>query len=94
MNKAKRYVDIIIQDETEKISREVPTLHGDDKIERLYEFYDGAVVKYEWQNFPTDINQERYNHRFTLIQLPLPNPEGLEIGVIKTIDYPSHNVSR
>ena len=87
MKNAEEYADIIIRDDREKISSETPTDYTDEKIEKLYEFSDGAVVKYEWQNAPT--KNETYNHRFTLLAPPSPNPNKLKKGIIKSIDYTS-----
>ena len=63
---------------------------ADDKIERIYEFADCAVVKYEWQSTPDGRTSatEEFNHRFTLINLPTPNPNGFKKGIIKQINYP------
>ena len=91
MKKTLEYAEIIINDEREKIVSETPTIYEDDKIERIYEFADGAVVKYEWQNTPdgrTSATGE-FNHRFTLINLPSPNPQHFKKGIIKQIDYPN-----
>lgn len=87
MKKAEEYADIILRDEREKIVGETPTVYETNRIERLYEFADGAVVKYEWQDFPADGSNEKYNHRFTLITPPKPNPSKIKTGIIKTIDY-------
>ena len=86
-NPAQKYADIILRDEREKIARETPTVYETDKIERIYEFHDGAVVRYEWQSFPDKNSKEKYNHRFTLLTVPSPNPHKLKSGIIKTIDY-------
>lgn len=91
MKKAEEYVEIILNDEREKIARETPTVYETRKIERLFEFLDGAVVKYEWQDFPDENSAEKYNHRFTLVTLPKPNPSKLKTGVIKTIEYTSNS---
>jgi hypothetical protein len=85
MKTAEEYADIIIRDEREKIVAETPTVYEDDKIERIYRFADGAVVKYEWQDAP---RAEAFNHRFTLIELPAPNPHKFRTGVVKVINYP------
>ncbi|MEO6589000.1 MAG: hypothetical protein ABIP06_06705 [Pyrinomonadaceae bacterium] len=87
MKKAEEYADIILRDEREKIVNETPTVYEPENIERIYEFADGAVVRYEWQDFPPDDSKEKYNHRFTLITPPKPNPHKLKIGVIKVINY-------
>lgn len=80
---AKKYVQIIMQDETERIVRETPVVYESDRIEREYEFEDGAIVKYEWQ----DSSLGGFNHRFSLVRPPKPNPGKLSAGVIHTIDY-------
>ncbi len=80
---AEKYVGIIMRDETDEIVSETPTVYENARIERVYEFSDGAIVKYEWQ----DVSIRDFNHRFTLIEAPKKNPGKLEPGVIKTIDY-------
>lgn len=90
MKTSEEYADIIMRDEVEKIVKETPTVYTDDKIERVYEFADGAVVKYEWQS-TTDGRtsaEERYNHQFSLISLPDSNPNKFKKGIIKVINYP------
>ena len=91
MKNAEEYADIILRDERDKIARETPTVYETNKIERLYEFRDGAVVKYEWQATPGGRISPtgEYNHRFTLLELPVPNPQNFKKGIIKQIDYPS-----
>lgn len=89
MKKAEEYAEIILRDEREKIVKETPTIYETNRIERLYEFADGAVVKYEWQDFPVEKSRGKYNHRFTLVTPPKPNPSKLKAGIIKTIDYSS-----
>ncbi len=81
--KAEKYAAIIMRDETDDILSETPTVYENARIERVYEFTDGAVVKYEWQ----DASLRQFNHRFTLVKPPSLNPEKLKAGVIKTIDY-------
>ena len=81
--KAEEYAAIIMRDETDEIVSETPTVYENARIERVYEFTDGAVVKYEWQ----DVSLRQFNHRFTLVKPPLLNPENLTGGVIKTINY-------
>ncbi len=90
MKKAEEYADIIMHDEREKIVSETPTVYETDKIERVYEFADGAIVKYEWQNTPDGRTSTSgdFNHRFTLTALPNPNPNGFKKGIIKVINYP------
>ncbi len=81
--KAEKYVGIIMRDEIDQIASETPTIYENARIERVYEFTDGAVVKYEWQ----DQSLQQFNHRFTLVSPPSPNPEKLSAGIIRTIDY-------
>ena len=90
MKNAEEYAEIIIRDEREKIVSETPTVYEHDRIERVYEFADGAVVKYEWQRTPDGLTSPdgAFNHRFTLITLPEPNPNKFKKGVIRQIDYP------
>ena len=90
MNKVTEYAEIIMRDEREKIVTETPTIYEDERIERIYEFADCAVVKYEWQSTPDGRTSatEEFNHRFTLINLPTPNPNGFKKGIIKEINYP------
>ena len=92
MKNAEQYADIIMRDEREKIVSETPTVYEDDRIERVYEFEDGAVVKYEWQSAADGGRTSpdgKYNHRFTLEKPPSSNPGKLKKGIIKVINYPS-----
>jgi hypothetical protein len=84
---AEKYADIILNDERENIAAETPTVFTDDKIERVYEFADGAVVRYEWQSFSNQTAAEKYNHRFTLINPPKNDANSLKKGIIKIINY-------
>jgi hypothetical protein len=77
------YVNIITRDETEKIASERPVMYENDRLERLYEFHDGAVVRYEWQ----EASLGGFNHRFSLVTPPDPNPNNLTTGVITEIGY-------
>lgn len=90
MKTAAGYADIIMNDETDKIVSETPTFFDDSRIERVYEFADGAVVKYEWQSTPDGRTSPdgKYNHRFTLVTAPSKNPNKFEPGVIFVINYP------
>ena len=90
MKNAAEYANIIIRDEREKIFNETPTVYTADKIERVYEFADGAIVKYEWQSAPDGRTSatERYNHQWSLTTLPAPNPQKFKKGIIKVINYP------
>ena len=91
MKNAEDYAEIIMRDEREKIVSETPTVYETERIERIYEFADGAVVKYEWQSTPDGRTSATgaYNHRFTLVTLPEPNPRKFKKGVIRQIDYPT-----
>ena len=90
LNTAESYANIILADERAKIVSETPTIYEDDLIERIYEFADGAIVKYEWQSLPReDSSTEKYNHRFTLLSPPAPNPNKYKKEIIKQINYPS-----
>ncbi len=83
------YVTSIIEDIQTRFVKEETTKFTDSKIERDYTFEDGAVVKYEWQDAPRSGSSGKYNHRFSLITLPKPNPHKLKKGVIKEINYPA-----
>jgi len=90
MKSAEEYAAIIMNDEREKIVKETPIVYNADQIERIYEFADGAMVKYEWQSTPDGRTSadERFNHRFSLIKTPKPNPHKLKEGIIKQTNYP------
>lgn len=90
MKNAEEYAEIIINDERAKIVSETPTIYETHRIERVYEFHDGAVVKYEWQEAPSGRTSkaEIFNHRFTLMETPSQNPNKFQKGVIKVIKYP------
>jgi hypothetical protein len=81
------YVNSIVQDIQNHFVREETLQHSSVRIERIYEFEDGAVIKYEWQDAPNPKTSETYNHRFTLVNPPNPNPHKLKNGVIKVIEY-------
>jgi hypothetical protein len=87
MKKAGDYVESILRDETEKIISEIPTVFETHKIERIYTFQDGAIIKYEWQSEENSKKDEKYNHRFTLTTLPAENPNSLELGIVKVVLY-------
>ena len=80
---AEEYVRAIMLDETAKWIRETPIVYENARIEREYEFQDGAIIRYEWQ----DVSEGDFNHRFTLVKAPNPNPNVLVEGLITTIDY-------
>lgn len=81
------YVNIIISDVFEEIAGDETIAYSNEKIERRYYFHDGAVVKYEWRNFPVGNEAESFNHRFTLETPPSPNPHKFKTGIIKTISF-------
>jgi hypothetical protein len=85
------YVEIITQDLRDQIVTETPTVYEDYYIERVYEFADGAIVSYEWRDFPTEktSEDEKFNHRFSLKKLPTANKNKFTLGVIKSIPYKS-----
>jgi hypothetical protein len=90
MRTAEEYAEIIIRDTREKIKNEMTTFYTEEKIERVYEFHDGAIVKYEWQSVTAygKPYEENFNHRFSLITLPVPNPHNFKKGLIKVINSP------
>ena len=91
MKNAEKYVDIIMRDDLPMIAAEQTIVYEETRIERLYKFHDGAIVRYEWQGVADSrsVTGEVYNHRFSLVEPPVPNPQGLERGMIKTINYPT-----
>ena len=87
-NQTDVYVTSIIEDLRERFVSDETIISTDKKIERVYNFDDGAVIKYEWQNASAaNSSKENYNHRFTLEKMPSPNPLNLKKGVIRTIEY-------
>lgn len=92
MKKAEDYATAIMEDDISKIVNETPTVYEDEFIERVYEFEDGAVVKYEWQGLGAlrTVKGEVFNHKFTLVELPKPNLNNFEKGVIRLINYPQN----
>lgn len=90
MNNTEEYAETIMCDELSKIAAEKTLVYETHRIERVYEFYDGAIVKYEWQESPSGRTSkaELFNHRFTLVEIPSPNPNKFQKGVIKVINYP------
>ena len=84
---AEKYVEIIMRDEMSMIAAEQTTVYEAARIERLYKFHDGAIMRYEWQD--SSIVGDRFNHRFSLVEPPTPNPAGLERGIVKVIDHPT-----
>ena len=83
MENAGIYADQIMLDQLDGIATERPTIYEDDRIERVYAFKDGAIVKYEWRAW----DEDQFNHRFTLVKTPDDNPHRLKQGIIKTINY-------
>lgn len=81
------YVTSIVEDIQTRFAREETTNYSEGYIEREYTFEDGAVVKYEWQDGPRS-GSGKFNHRFTLVKPPKPNPHKLKSGVIREINYP------
>jgi hypothetical protein len=83
------YVTSLIEDIQTRFTKEetIKFIEG-KQIEREYTFEDGAVIKYEWQDAPRSGSADKFNHRFTLITPPKPNPHKLKKGVIKEINYP------
>ncbi|HMS39688.1 MAG TPA: hypothetical protein PKE69_05635 [Pyrinomonadaceae bacterium] len=90
MQTAPKKANIFTRDERKKKKNKTPTIYTADKIERIYEFHDGAILKYEWQSAPDGRTsaEERYNHQFSLINLPVPNPNKFKKGIVKVINYP------
>lgn len=85
---AEEYVREIIEDIPNRIVKEEPEEYTDSKITRVYEFEDGAVVRYEWQDVSAvSKSSEHFNHRFTLLKPPSPNPHKLRKSVVKVINY-------
>lgn len=91
MKKTKEYADIIMRDDLSMIAAEQTIVYESDRIERLYKFHDGAIVRYEWQGIGENrtVTGEVFNHRFSLVEPPEPNPHGFKRGVITTVNYPS-----
>ncbi len=83
----KMYVTSIIEDIQTRFVNEKTLKYSERRIERVYEFEDGAEVKYEWQSAPGKAADQDYNHRFSLVKPPMPNPEKLKNGVIKVIEF-------
>ena len=81
------YVTSIVEDIQTRFVNEETLKYSETEIERLYEFEDGATVKYEWQCGPGKAADEKYNHRFTLATPPKPNPNKLKKGIIRTIGF-------
>ncbi|MFV0388895.1 MAG: hypothetical protein ACK5NT_09070 [Pyrinomonadaceae bacterium] len=82
----KMYINSIIEDVQTRFVSEETTFFSENRIERMYEFADGAIVKYEWQS-PFESGADGFNHKFTLSTPPKPNPEKLKVGVLRVITY-------
>lgn len=80
------YANSIIEDVRSRFTHEETTKFTDDEIERIYEFEDGAVVKYEWRKGGRG-RGGGFNHRFTMVKPPKPNPNKLKKGVIREIGF-------
>ncbi|MEZ5426094.1 MAG: hypothetical protein R2747_07515 [Pyrinomonadaceae bacterium] len=87
---AEEYAQLIIEDNLNRIVFDETITHQENYIQINYKFDDGAVVCYEWQDFPFSQTPktEIFNHKFTLVTPPSPNPENFQPGVIKIIDFP------
>ena len=85
---ANYYVTSIVQDIQTRFVGEKTTKYSLSQIERIYDFDDGAVVKYEWQDSSVVKSMDEYNHRFSLTKPPKPNPHKLSKGIIKVISFP------
>jgi hypothetical protein len=82
------YAEIIMLDKRDRIVNERPTVYTDDRIERVYELDDGAIVLYQWQSpVAARAGAEAFNHRFTLTRPPTDNPAKLKNEIIKIINY-------
>lgn len=86
-NHANSYVNAIMHDERNSFIREEAKFYSESKIVREFEFADGAVIEYEWQGLENLNPQDPFNHRFTLIKTPSPNPNNLKLGIIKQVNY-------
>lgn len=91
MNNLSEYAETIMRDDLSLIAAEQTIVYEEDRIERLYKFHDGAIVRYEWQGIGDSrtVSGDVFNHRFSLVEPPSPNPRGFECGLIRTINYPS-----
>ena len=87
LNHTDYYTNSIIDDVRTRFVSEETTKYTGSEIVRIYEFDDGAVVKYEWREAPRGEVSDSFNHRFTIVKPPRPNPHKLKKGVIKVIDH-------
>ncbi len=81
------YVNSIIEDVQSRFVSERTIEYSESKIVREYEFEDSAIVRYSWQSAPGKKADEKFNHLFTLVTPPKPNPNKLQKGIIRVIDY-------
>ncbi len=88
-NTTNYYVNAIIKDIQNAFVREETIIFSESNIERIYEFEDGAIIRYEWQSETQAAMNEEFNHRFSMIKLPSPNTDNFQNGIIKTISYGS-----
>ncbi len=86
MKNAEEYVAIIMRDDLSMIAAEQTIVYEAARIERLYKFHDGAIMRYEWQD--SSIVGDSFNHRFSLVEPPSPNPGNLERGIVRVIGHP------
>jgi len=82
------YANSIIEDVRTRFTHEETTKYTDKEIERIYEFDDGAVVKYEWRAPEGRAGSGGFNHRFSIVKPPKPNPHKIKVGVIREIGFP------
>lgn len=82
------YANSIIEDVRSRFVNEETTKYTEHEIERVYEFDDGCVVKYEWRSREKSGKSSGFNHRFSIIKAPKPNPEKVKVGVIREIGFP------
>ena len=82
------YANSIIEDVRSRFVHEETTRFTDKEIERLYEFEDGALVKYEWRSPEGRSGNSGFNHRFSIVRAPKPNPNKIKVGVIREIGFP------
>lgn len=85
---AEFYANSIIEDVRSRFVHEETTKFTEDEIERMYEFEDGALVKYEWRKGSRGSGGEGFNHRFSIVRPPKPNPDKVKVGVIREIGFP------
>ena len=82
------YANSIIEDVRSRFASEETVKFTDSEIERVYEFDDGAVVRYEWRSGGRGGGADGFNHRFSIVKPPKPNPHKIKKGVIRVIGFP------